>query len=174
MDEEPVLDRSIAILRHDLDYRKSKLLEAIDESDDPIEILLPEGGPELIGNTLIDLEEHDTAIGYFVVASELLKVMEDQLFEIVFIKEDYRDGTILNYLGTKSKYDTFNRFDIIERDLNEKIKRTHDFRSELVHSPHESLREIGIGELEDRIEDSYDAVTDLQRQLVEMANVTDE
>lgn len=156
-------------LKHDFEWRAERLKETIEEQGGLHTLQLADGGEIEYEDSISYMDETDTEVAFFSIAKELITHLEEILFEQIFIEEEYRDGTILNYIGDNRR-DVFHRFDILSDELKADIQLTVDFRNDLVHRLGSTQRNTTISELSDAVNAALGAVDGLENEIRERSS----
>lgn len=146
---------AIGLLRHDLQYRRNKIRESLEEHE------------PLVGNPLSYFDDRDTVVAYFAVANELVKLYQELLFQLKFIQEDYR-GSVTGNMGAKTISDILNAHDVLDDQLKTDCKDVIEFRRRLVHETPQAILDVSLEELSDMIEASERAIDGLQTLIIDL------
>lgn len=173
---------NIDLMKHGLEERREAIEEEIDGWEDDDSLLqserivihrldefddesekAPDSNVELRTGPPFVWKQTNSVIGFFIYADVMLNMLEKKLFEAKMLKEEYRDGTIVNEFGNESRANTMRHFGIYE-EFGELVKETHDLRNDLVHEPIETLSDLTVGELEGLMDNSIIAVSGLEQK----------
>lgn len=164
------LQPEFGLLKSDLQWRGKALREAIEEHDGPKSFKLDDDTEIQYHDTIAYMGEMDMTIAFFSIAIEIMNVLEKKLFELEFVVPEYRDGTIPRYVG-KSRWDVFNRFEILDECLRRKVRDTRAFRNKLIHDLGDTQRTVLIHELENKIDVAIEVVEELESQVMSRTSV---
>lgn len=158
------LQPDYGLKKHDLEWRASRLKQAIEEHGG-LKTLEHEDSPDIQYHENVSyLDDMDIAVAFFSIGNEMIKTLEKELFKQTFIQSEFRDGTITGYVGKKRR-DALNRFDILDDDLQNNMKKCRDFRNALIHEPGKTQRETNIRELKHYVDLTIETVDELESEV---------
>lgn len=143
-----------------MDERSEKIRRAIEDENFPPKVKQENGNVIRTDEEVRWLDELDSIVVYFVLASQIIDKLEKSIFQQVFVKKEHQDGDLTIKMG-KSRRDLLNQYDIWDDELAKNAKKVGCFRDEMAHLSIDAFVDLHVSELEDKVDLAKETVEQL-------------